>query len=54
VPGYGQSSWGPTGFVLMPSEAAARALVASLDRGGPLKFLIARGRNAGATVTGPN
>jgi len=53
VPGYGQSSWGPTGFVLMPSDAEARALVASLDRGGPLRFVIARGRNGGASVTGP-
>jgi beta-ribofuranosylaminobenzene 5'-phosphate synthase len=53
VPGYGQSSWGPTGFALMPTEADARALVASLDRGGPLRFIIARGRNTGATVTGP-
>jgi beta-RFAP synthase len=51
VSGYGQSSWGPTGFVLMPSEAEARALVARLDRGSPLRFLIARGRNAGATIT---
>ncbi len=54
VPGYGQSSWGPTGFVLMPSESEARALVRSLDRGGPLRFLIARGRNTGASVSGPN
>ncbi|MBE7246592.1 MAG: GHMP kinase [Actinomycetospora chiangmaiensis] len=53
VPGYGQSSWGPTGFVLMPSEREARALVASLDRGGGLRFVIARGRNSGASVTGP-
>jgi beta-ribofuranosylaminobenzene 5'-phosphate synthase len=53
VPGYGQSSWGPTGFALVPSEAEARALVASLDRGGPLRFVIARGRNRGASVTGP-
>ena len=53
VPGYGQSSWGPTGFALLPSETEARALVASLDRGGPLRFLIARGRNSGASVTGP-
>ncbi|MCJ2053259.1 beta-ribofuranosylaminobenzene 5'-phosphate synthase family protein [Methylobacterium sp. J-070] len=54
VPGYGQSSWGPTGFALVPSEAEARALVTSLDRGGPLRFLIARGRNSGASITGPN
>jgi predicted sugar kinase len=51
VPGYGQSSWGPTGFVLMPSEAEARTLVSKLDRGGPLRFVIARGRNTGATIT---
>lgn len=53
IPGYGQSSWGPTGFVLMPSYADACALVADLDRGGPLRFVIARGRNSGASVTGP-
>ena len=51
IAGYGQSSWGPTGFALVPSEAQARALVASLERPGPLKFLIARGRNTGASVT---
>ena len=49
--GIGQSSWGPTGFALVPSEAQARALVADLERPGPLSFLIARGRNTGATVT---
>lgn len=53
VAGYGQSSWGPTGFALMPSESEARALVSTLERGGRLRFLIARGRNSGATVTGP-
>lgn len=53
VSGYGQSSWGPTGFVLMPSESDAHALVSTLDRGGPLRFLITRGRNAGATVACP-
>ncbi|GJE60295.1 beta-ribofuranosylaminobenzene 5'-phosphate synthase family protein [Methylobacterium trifolii] len=51
VSGYGQSSWGPTGFALVASEAEARALVAGLDRPGPLRFLVARGRNAGASVT---
>ncbi len=50
VAGYGQSSWGPTGFALLPSEAEARALVASLERPGPLRFVIARGRNTGASV----
>jgi beta-RFAP synthase len=52
VPGYGQSSWGPTGFVLAPSETEARSLVEALDRGGPLRFVIARGRNEGATISG--
>lgn len=51
VPGHGQSSWGPTGFALMPSERDARDLVARMQRPGPLRFLIARGRNAGASVT---
>ncbi len=53
VAGYGQSSWGPTGFALMPSEAEARALVGRLERPGPLRLLIARGRNTGALVTAP-
>ncbi|MFC6789753.1 beta-ribofuranosylaminobenzene 5'-phosphate synthase family protein [Methylobacterium komagatae] len=52
VAGYGQSSWGPTGFLLARSEEEAHHLVTSLDRGGPLRFLIARGRNTGATVAG--
>jgi beta-ribofuranosylaminobenzene 5'-phosphate synthase len=51
IAGYGQSSWGPTGFALLPSEAEARALIAEIERPGPLRFLIARGRNAGAAVT---
>ena len=51
IAGYGQSSWGPTGFALVPSETEARALVAELDRPGPLRFLIARGRNTGAAIT---
>ncbi|WP_407943075.1 beta-ribofuranosylaminobenzene 5'-phosphate synthase family protein [Methylobacterium oxalidis] len=50
IAGYGQSSWGPTGFALLPSEREARALVAELERPGPLRFVIARGRNAGARV----
>ncbi|MET0367291.1 MAG: GHMP kinase, partial [Methylobacterium sp.] len=52
VAGYGQSSWGPTGFILARSEEEARALVSDLDGGGSLRFLIARGRNTGATVAG--
>ena len=52
IAGYGQSSWGPTGFALLPSEAEARSLVASLEQPGRLRFLIARGRNHGATISG--
>jgi beta-ribofuranosylaminobenzene 5'-phosphate synthase len=51
VPGYGQSSWGPTGFALMPSQADAERLVASLARPGRLRFVIAQGRNDGAAIT---
>lgn len=54
APGIGQSSWGPTGFALVASEAEAEALVERLvinchTRAG-LRFLIARGRNRGAVV----
>ncbi|WP_232629420.1 beta-ribofuranosylaminobenzene 5'-phosphate synthase family protein [Methylobacterium sp. Leaf118] len=51
VPGYGQSSWGPTGFALLPSQGEAEALVAALARPGRLRFVIARGRNGGAAIT---
>ncbi|WP_431310999.1 beta-ribofuranosylaminobenzene 5'-phosphate synthase family protein [Methylobacterium nigriterrae] len=50
IAGYGQSSWGPTGFALLPSEAQARALAAELEGPGPLQILVARGRNEGASV----
>jgi beta-ribofuranosylaminobenzene 5'-phosphate synthase len=50
VAGYGQSSWGPTGFLLAGSEDEAQALVAALDGAASLRLLIARGRNAGATL----
>ena len=50
VPGYGQSSWGPTGFAIAASEREANDLVAALERPGRLRFVIARGRNEGASV----
>ncbi|WP_181704117.1 beta-ribofuranosylaminobenzene 5'-phosphate synthase family protein [Chthonobacter albigriseus] len=54
APGVGQSSWGPTGFVLVESEQAASKLIDNLVRNGHtkvgLQFLIARGRNHGATI----
>ncbi|TPQ51217.1 hypothetical protein C2U72_09410 [Prosthecomicrobium hirschii] len=52
--GYGQSSWGPTGFALFATQAAAEAAVAALalnDRiADGLNFLIVRGRNQGAVI----
>ena len=55
--GHGQSSWGPTGFALFPSRAAARhahdaalqylAASAGMQH---LRLLQAGGRNRGATV----
>ena len=51
--GVGQSSWGPTGFVLVDSETRAHALLRSVagrfaDRG--LTWQIAGGRNRGAEI----
>lgn len=51
--GIGQSSWGPTGFAFVPSEAAAARLYSSLveeAKAEGLEILIVRGRNAGARV----
>lgn len=51
IPGFGQSSWGPTGFALTGDEAQARALAASLSARHPaLSVRIARGRNRGAEI----
>ena len=53
--GIGQSSWGPTGFALYGSEAAARSAAAVLsERFGDeegLNFRVVAGRNHGATIT---
>lgn len=51
--GIGQSSWGPTGFAYASSEASAEHLYDSLlesARADGLEFLIAKGRNSGASV----
>lgn len=49
--GVGQSSWGPTGFVLADSPGQAEALVKRARGhwagGGPVNFVICRGRNSG-------
>ena len=54
VPGLGQSSWGPTGFALLGSQAEAeRLLEAALDRwppDGALEIALCRGRNEGASI----
>jgi beta-ribofuranosylaminobenzene 5'-phosphate synthase len=54
-PGVGQSSWGPTGFVLLPDDRAARALVAEIerraDRFKPLRLVVTRGCNAASRIT---
>lgn len=55
VRGYGQSSWGPTGFAFLPGEAEAEALRRrALERFGErqsLGIVVCRGRNRGADVS---
>jgi beta-ribofuranosylaminobenzene 5'-phosphate synthase len=52
--GVGQSSWGPTGFVLLEDEVAAAALERDLKRRfgvlSPLRYLTVGPRNSGASV----
>jgi beta-ribofuranosylaminobenzene 5'-phosphate synthase len=53
--GLGQTSWGPTGFCLLPDAAAAERL-AETARGRyahrpQLSFAVVRGRNTGARIT---
>jgi beta-RFAP synthase len=52
LPGVGQSSWGPTGFVLVPEETQARKLRDALSARfpAPLSFRICAGRNRGAEI----
>lgn len=56
--GVGQSSWGPTVYLVLPSPSAAEAFVARLQNqaGQPLEVAIARPCNHGAqiTVSGPS
>ena len=57
VDGYGQSSWGPTGFAFAASEAEARRLqrlVAALASSSGLETRIVRGRNHGALIAEQN
>jgi beta-RFAP synthase len=52
--GVGQSSWGPTGFVLVEDEGMARRLERDLKQRfgelSPLRYQIVAARNRGATV----
>ena len=53
----GQSSWGPTGFAILPSAAAAEAAVRTVRSAGlvapGLRLDIVRARNHGATLAPP-
>jgi beta-RFAP synthase len=53
--GIGQSSWGPTGFAFLPSEAEAQAALAAARAAGlvdpALDVQVIRARNHGAVVT---
>ncbi len=52
IEGVGQSSWGPTGFALLPSPSEAERAVRSLRASDPdLRTLTVRGRNTGAELT---
>ena len=52
--GVGQSSWGPTGFVLLPDQTSADDLVATMRRRfgelSPLRFLVTSACNEGSRI----
>ena len=54
IEGFGQSSWGPTGFALCPGEETAMRLLSEARRRFAdeiaLDFVVTRGRNEGASV----
>lgn len=53
--GIGQSSWGPTGFAILPSAARAAEVILAARAAGvvdpALRLLVVSGRNQGARVT---
>lgn len=53
--GVGQSSWGPTGYAIVRSEEEARQHIRALARQPGvcegLRFIVARGRNHGASIS---
>lgn len=50
----GQSSWGPTGFAVLPNQAQAESLLAALQvrfaDEAQLAFLLCKGRNRGGVL----
>ena len=52
IAGFGQSSWGPTGFAFAANPAEGQALMAEAKRrwGGNLRFRLVKGRNRGAEI----
>lgn len=54
IAGFGQSSWGPTGFAFTANLAEGEALLAEAERrwGGSLRFRLVKGRNRGAEIGG--
>jgi beta-RFAP synthase len=55
VAGVGQSSWGPTGFAILPDADAAAGICREAERRfgnrfERLRFMVTRGRNRGADV----
>lgn len=52
IQGFGQSSWGPTGFILINNRDEAEKLLHTLtnERYSPLKFTLCRGQNTGGTI----
>jgi beta-RFAP synthase len=55
IAGIGQSSWGPTGFAIIESAAAAATVLEQARRKWPaetgLAFMVTRARNSGARVS---
>lgn len=55
IAGFGQSSWGPTGFAFTANAAEGQALMAEAERryGGRLQFRLVKARNRGADIEPP-
>lgn len=56
IAGIGQSSWGPTGFAILPDSGTGNHLQREAERRfgerhESLRFVVARGRNRGAEIT---